>query len=61
MENVRTALDWCRVEPETIERVLRAGHGLLEYWDVRGHVSEARRRYEELLALLPDGPPTAGG
>ena len=60
MENVRTALDWCRVEPDTTERVLRAAHGLLEYWDVRGHVSEARRRYEELLTLLPDGPPTAG-
>jgi predicted ATPase/DNA-binding CsgD family transcriptional regulator len=60
IENVRAALDWCRVEPATTEHVLRASHGALEYWDMRGHVSEARQRFEELLALLPNGSPTAG-
>ncbi|MFN8632280.1 MAG: helix-turn-helix domain-containing protein [Chloroflexota bacterium] len=60
LENVRTALDRCRVEPGTAERALRASAGIWMYWDVRGHCDEARRRFEELLALLPTGPPTPG-
>jgi predicted ATPase/DNA-binding XRE family transcriptional regulator len=60
LENLRTALDWCRVEPASAERALRASFGIWAYWDIRGHGGEARRRFEELLALLPAGPPTPG-
>ncbi len=60
LDNVRAALDWCRVEPSTTERVLRASPGIWMYWDVRGHIDESRQRFAELLALLPAGPPTAG-
>lgn len=60
LENVRAALDWCRAEPVTAERALRASFGIWMYWDIRGHGDEARRRFEELLALLPDGSTTPG-
>ena len=60
LENIRAALDWCRGEPVTAERALRASLGIWMYWDIRGHGGEARRRFEELLALLPAGPPTPG-
>jgi non-specific serine/threonine protein kinase len=60
LENIRVALDWCRVEPDTVERALCASLGIWMYWDMRGHGSEARRRFEELLALLPADSLTPG-
>jgi len=60
LENVRAALDWCRVEPGAAERILRRFYGISSYWDIRGHSEEACRRFEELLGLLPLGPPTPG-
>jgi predicted ATPase/DNA-binding CsgD family transcriptional regulator len=60
LDNVRAALDWCRVEPSTTERALRASPGIWMYWDTRGHADESCQQFEELLALLPAGPPTAG-
>ena len=60
LENIRVALDWCRAEPASAERALRASLGIWMYWDTRGHGGEARRRFEELLALLPADRPTPG-
>jgi non-specific serine/threonine protein kinase len=61
LENIRAALDWCRAEPNTAELALQASFGIWIYWDTRGHGDEARQRLEELLTLLPKGPPTRGG
>jgi non-specific serine/threonine protein kinase len=60
LENVRVALDWCREDPSTAELALCASFGIWDYWDMRGHADELCQRFEELLALLPPGPPSAG-
>jgi DNA-binding CsgD family transcriptional regulator/tetratricopeptide (TPR) repeat protein len=60
LDNVRAALDWCRAEPGTAERALRASSGLWAFCDIRGHADESRRRFDELLSLLPSGSSSSG-
>jgi non-specific serine/threonine protein kinase len=60
MDNIRAALDWCRQEPETVERALRSSYGLWMYWDYRANTSEERSRFRELLDLHPDPEATLG-
>jgi tetratricopeptide (TPR) repeat protein len=49
-DNLRAALDWCRVAGEA-ELGLRLGSALWEYWWVRGDLGEGRRRLDEALVL----------
>ncbi|HEX3245177.1 MAG TPA: LuxR C-terminal-related transcriptional regulator [Chloroflexota bacterium] len=60
IDNIRAALDWCRQEPETVERALQASYGLWFYWDYRANTSEERSRFRELLDLHP-GPEASLG
>lgn len=51
--NLRAALGWLRAEPEEAQRL--GGH-LSRFWSMRGHLSEGRRMYAELLALPGEDP-----
>jgi predicted ATPase len=55
-DNLRVALDRLEASAET-KRVLRLAGVLAEFWAVRGHLSEGRRRLES--ALHADERPTA--
>ncbi len=54
-DNLRAALDWCRVAGEA-ELGLRLGAALWEYWWVRGDLGEGRRRLDEALDLGGEEP-----
>jgi predicted ATPase/DNA-binding CsgD family transcriptional regulator len=47
--NFRAALDWLTARGR-IEEALRLAYALRPFWDLRGHVTEARRRLGALLA-----------
>ena len=49
-QNMRAALTWCRLYGEA-ERGLRLAAALSPYWNLRGHVSEARSWLEGALAV----------
>jgi len=53
LDNFRAALDWCIAKGRT-ERALRLGAAMWRFWQMRGHLREARARLETVLAL-PDG------
>ena len=55
-DNLRAALDWLEASAET-ERVLQLAGALEEFWGVKGHLAEGRRRIES--ALSADERPTA--
>jgi predicted ATPase len=56
LDNIRTALSTLETSGET-ERVLRLAGSLAEFWSVKGHLTEGRRRIER--ALEADRRPTA--
>jgi predicted ATPase/class 3 adenylate cyclase len=56
LDNLRTALDWLEASAET-ELALRMAGALAEFWAVKGHLTEGRRRIEH--ALGADERPTA--
>ncbi len=49
-DNLRTALDWF-VRHDQIECALRFVVAVWRFWQVRGHLDEARRRVDEIVAL----------
>jgi len=49
-DNLRAALDWAAAEPRQGETGLRLAAALGRFWDVRGHLSEGRRRLAVALA-----------
>ena len=55
-DNLRAALDWLEAASET-QLVLRLAGALGEFWGIKGHLAEGRRRYENALAA--DESPTA--
>jgi predicted ATPase/class 3 adenylate cyclase len=55
-DNLRAALDWLRTAGET-QLVLRLAAALDDFWAIKGHMAEGRRRLEEALAA--DESPTA--
>src|SRR5262249_9667965 len=52
-DNIRTAIDWAsatgRVEDEVALAV-----ALRSFWNVRGHIAEARSRFDRAIAHVPD-------
>ena len=52
-DNLRAAMDWC-ARTEEVELGLKLGGLLWRFWDVRGHLSEARRRLNAFLELAGD-------
>jgi predicted ATPase len=55
-DNLRAALDWLEASGQT-ERSLQMAGALEEFWGVKGHIVEGRRRLENALAA--DKRPTA--
>jgi predicted ATPase/class 3 adenylate cyclase len=49
-DNFRSALDWC-VQRGEVVRAMRLGASLWRFWQMRGHLHEARTRLETILAL----------
>jgi predicted ATPase/class 3 adenylate cyclase len=49
-DNIRAALDWAVASGET-DLALRLAAGSWRFWQARGHLHEARRRLDEVLAL----------
>jgi predicted ATPase len=49
-DNVRAALDWAEAASES-ETALRAAAAIWRFWQLRGHLAEARTRLERVLAL----------
>lgn len=54
IDNFRSALDWL-LQNNQIEWALRLSMALFQFWDMREHFIEGRRRLETLLALAKDG------
>ena len=54
-DNLRAALDWA-CEAGQVELALDLGAALWRFWHERGHFRDARRRLEDLLALLGSLP-----
>jgi tetratricopeptide (TPR) repeat protein len=52
-DNFRAALDWYQREDPAA--ALRLANKLTAFWSARGHLSEARRRLDELLEVVPEG------
>ena len=57
-DNFRAALDWCAREGE-VNLGLKMGGSLWRFWDVRGHLKEARRRLDQFLWMAREGEVTA--
>ena len=51
-DNFRATLDWYQTEDPAA--ALRLANRLTAFWSARGHFSEARRRLNELLEVVPD-------
>jgi predicted ATPase/class 3 adenylate cyclase len=49
-DNIRSALDWATAAGET-DLALRTSAAAWRFWQARGHLHEARRRVDEVLAL----------
>jgi predicted ATPase/transcriptional regulator with XRE-family HTH domain len=58
-DNLRAALDWCLAAPDGAETGLRLAGALWEFWLIRGHLSEGRRRLAAALARPGAEAPTA--
>jgi predicted ATPase len=56
-DNLRTALTWAAQEDDT-ELALRLAGAVWRFWQIRGHIHEARQRLEAILAM-PDSHPQA--
>jgi predicted ATPase/DNA-binding CsgD family transcriptional regulator len=56
-DNLRAALSWC-VEHREAELGWRLGGALWQFWLMRGHLSEARRWLEAVLAIPGPAAPT---
>jgi predicted ATPase/DNA-binding CsgD family transcriptional regulator len=60
VDNIRSALDWCEIEPERVDEALYCYDGFWLYGDLRGLQQEVIDRSERLLALLPPASISAG-
>lgn len=58
-DNLRAALDGSCEQPERIEAGLEMANALGRFWEIRGHLREARDRLQDLLAHAGDGLPLA--
>jgi non-specific serine/threonine protein kinase len=57
-DNLRAALDWSLVAPNAAGEGLRLAVVMGEFWKLRGHLSEGRRRLETALAHKDTQSPT---
>lgn len=57
-DNLRAALRWAIDRGET-DRAQEAAGALWRFWQLRGHLIEARSWFDEVLSAPPDGGPTA--
>jgi predicted ATPase/class 3 adenylate cyclase len=58
-DNLRAAIDWAVAQGEA-EIALRMGAALWRFWQIRGHLAEARVRLDRILAMPDsDGAPRA--
>jgi predicted ATPase/DNA-binding SARP family transcriptional activator len=48
-DNIRTALKWCRNDPEGAEAALRLTGALQRFWRDRGYLTEGRQHYQAAL------------
>jgi len=48
-DNIRAALDWLEASGDT-QAVLRMTSAVAEFWNIRGHIEEGRRRLQAALA-----------
>ncbi len=48
-DNLRAALEFCKAEKENAGHGLRLAGALWPFWEIRGHMSEGRRRLTEAL------------
>jgi predicted ATPase/class 3 adenylate cyclase len=58
-DNIRAALEWAIAAGET-DLSLRLGAAAWRFWQARGHLHEARRRIDEVLALEGGNPRIRG-
>ncbi len=58
-DNIRAALEWAIAAGET-DLSLRLGAAAWRFWQARGHLHEARRRIDEVLALEGGNPKIRG-
>jgi predicted ATPase/DNA-binding CsgD family transcriptional regulator len=54
LDNIRTALAWCRGAPERYELGVRLAGTLSRFWDLQGHMREGREILEALLPATSD-------
>lgn len=57
LNHFRTALNMSQEQPNRVERGLRLANALIQFWQLRGYLSEGARWLEELLACS-SGEPT---
>ncbi len=50
LDNLRASLEWCRTDPDGIDRGLRLAGALWWFWEVRGYWTEARQWLGELVS-----------
>ncbi len=56
LSHLRTALRLSQEQPDRVEKGLRLTNALLQFWQLRGYLSEGSRWLEELLACSSGGP-----
>jgi predicted ATPase/DNA-binding CsgD family transcriptional regulator len=50
-DNLRSALEWSKLESSTGEAGLRLGSALWRFWEIHNHLREGRQHLNDLLAL----------
>jgi predicted ATPase/class 3 adenylate cyclase len=56
-DNLRSALEWMRLDPNQAEMMLRMTGALWRFWDIHGHISEGLSWMEHSLEANPNAPP----
>ena len=56
-DNLRAALDWCQSDADGVAPGLALAGALWRFWFVRGHLEEARQRFEALLTRPSEAAP----